>query len=83
MQTGPGLAFLIGETLGSQNGSTEIPSWSSVPEPQSLSFKDKQQRVILVVRYKTGKMTSLGLKQAARAFQAKGRAEDRCQEVTE
>lgn len=50
--------------------------------PQSLSFKDKQQRGILVVRHETGKMTSLGSKQAA-AFQAKSRAEHRCQEVTE
>lgn len=49
-----------------------------IPEPRGLSFKDTQQRVTLVPGHRTGKVMSLGLKQAARAFQANGTAEDKC-----
>lgn len=51
-----------------------------IPEPQGLSFKDTWQRVTLVARAQAGKVMSLGLKQAARAFQAKGTVEDKCRE---
>lgn len=51
MQPGPGFVFLIFKvTLGLYYISTKIPSWSPVPEPQSLSSKNPQQRVMLAAR---------------------------------
>lgn len=51
-----------------------------IPEPQGLSFKDTQQRVTLLARAQDWKGAAPGLKQAARAFQAKGTVEDKCRE---
>lgn len=73
------MVFLIIELSVCQHQDT--PSWSLVPEPQGLSSKDTQQRVT-VVRTQDWEGDFTGLKQAARAFQAKGTAGDKHQEVT-